>query len=128
MEHQPYPVEGEDHLREHLPKDKFYKTINNKQPLREELSNILEDVEKSTTSSLKLELGKVFGRRALDRRYNLAYFDQNIIYSIGPNLVIQELSSPHQYLHKPNPSPFSSCPQVSAFHFDQRYLIVATEE
>ena len=37
-------METEDQMREFLSKEHFYLTVNNRQPLREELSNILEDV------------------------------------------------------------------------------------
>jgi len=34
---------------------------------------------------------RVFGRRAKDRRYNLTYFQGNALYSLGPNIVIQNI-------------------------------------
>ena len=77
---------------------------------------------------MNLQFVKAFGRRAIDRRYNLVYFDNKLLYCLGPNLVVQDLNSSSQYLLKADSSPFSHCPQISAFHYNQRFLIVATEE
>lgn len=67
--------------------------INNRQPLREQITNILEDVQKQPSPSL-FKIAKVFGRRASDRRYNLAYYNDCALYTLGPNMVIQNINKP----------------------------------
>lgn len=52
---------------------------------------MLEDVENNRESDIELEIVRLFGRRASDRRYNMALFQNKVIYSIGPNIVIQTL-------------------------------------
>ena len=114
---------GEQILLKH-----FYYLINNRQPLREELSNILEDVEAGSVPAVELRIVRVLGRRASDRRYNLTYFEANMLYCVGPNMVIQGVREGGQELMKADPSPYSHCPQVSSFDCRDRLLVVATEE
>ena len=102
--------------------------LNNRQPLREELTSVLEDVEKNKKKSVSLQPARLFGRRASDRRYNLALFQSNAIYSLGPNIVIQSLKNPEkQQVMKADPSQLSHCPQVSTFHYQGQWLGVITE-
>jgi hypothetical protein len=68
--------------------------LNNRQPLREELTSVLEDVEGNASTTARLELVRLFGRRASDRRYNVALYQSNAIYTLGPNLIIQPLKNP----------------------------------
>ena len=79
---------------------------------------MLEDVEKSVEGSVELKPVRLFGRRASDRRYNLALFQSNAIYSLGPNIIIQSLKHPEkQQVMKADPSTISHCPQISTFHY-----------
>lgn len=72
---------------------------------------------------------RVFGRRASDRRYNLAYFENKALYSIGPNIVIQALdNAASQELLSVDPSRFSYFPQISTFHYAGERLAAVTEQ
>lgn len=73
--------------------------MNNIDPIRDEISEIMLDVEdepneekKLTNSSkkgTKLEIVRIYGRRAFDKRNNLFEDKQgNLIYSLGPNIII----------------------------------------
>lgn len=102
--------------------------LNNRQPLREELTAVLEDVEKNDNPPIGLVPVRLFGRRASDRRYNMAFFQSNALYTLGPNIIIQSLKHPGvQQVMKADPSPLSHCPQISTFHYDGRFLGVVTE-
>lgn len=101
--------------------------LNNLHPLREELTAVLEDVEKCADSSISLTPARLFGRRASDRRYNLAFFQGSALYSLGPNIIIQSLkNTEEQQIMKADPSSLSSCPQISTFHYEGSWLGVVT--
>lgn len=86
-------------------------------------------MEPSQPPEVALTPQRIFGRRANDRRYNLAFFQQHALYSVGPNIVIQALRNPEaQQLLHPDPQRYSHCPQVSTFHYEGRWLGVTTEE
>lgn len=101
--------------------------LNNRHPLREELTAVIEDVEKCVSSSIFLAPTRLFGRRATDRRYNMAFFQGNALYSLGPNIIIQSLKSiEEQQVMKADPSPLSYCPQISTFHYEGTWLGIVT--
>ena len=53
------------------------------------------DVEEVKDSKgTKLEPVKIFGRRAFDRRNNLFYNGHGLIYTLGPNIVVQDPNDP----------------------------------
>ena len=80
-------------------------------------------------SSISLKPQRLFGRRACDRRYNLALYQSSAIYTLGPNIIIQSLRQPEmQQVMKADPSPLSHCPQISTFHYEGQWLGVTTEE
>ncbi len=69
-------------------------------------------------SAISLSPVRLFGRRASDRRYNLSFFQNKALYSLGPNMIIQSLTTPgSQEIMKADPSPFSHCPEISTFHY-----------
>lgn len=99
-------------------------------PIRDEIEEICLDVgtPSSDKSLTKLEVLKVFGRRAFDRHNNLYYDGKNLIYTLGPNIVVQDPNNPfNQEIIPVNPNP-SNSPEISAFAFNGTYLIASTQE
>lgn len=69
-----YPSDFKDVHDQYLSKSKFYEFLNNIDPIRQEISDIMLDVEvekKPNYDGAKLEPIKIFGRRAFDKRNNL---------------------------------------------------------
>lgn len=126
----------------YVTKEKFYNFINSIMPLREEIRNLLEDVEgfdnRDRGSSdgdegdgVGLEVIKVVGRRAYDRGNNVCMSHESLIYTIGPNLVIQNIMDPFQQTTLPSdPHSLSYSPQISTIHMkpNTNILILSTEE
>ena len=44
-----------------------------------------------------MEVIKIFGRRSYDRRNNLHYYHNNLIYTLGPNIIVQNIIPSKQY-------------------------------
>lgn len=126
-----YPIEVEDPHEEYMNKQKFQDFLNNIEPIRGEISEIMMDVEPTPANSkASLELMKVFGRRAFDRRSNL-YHDglNNLIYTLGPNIILQDDANPtKQQVIPVDPDEYSTSPQISCISFQNSQLIAATEE
>ena len=75
-----------------MSKNKFQDFLNNIEPIRGEISEIMMDVEKSNKQeTANLHLMKVFGRRAFDRRNNLFHDGlKSLVYTLGPNIIMQD--------------------------------------
>lgn len=96
---------------------------------------MLEDVEgfdrdkKSDDDGVGLEIVKVIGRRAYDRMNNVFVHQENLIYTLGPNLILQNIVEPFiQKLIPSDPNPLSHNPQISAIHMKKHsnILLLAT--
>ena len=69
------------------------------------------------------------GRRAYDRCNNIFINQDNLLYTLGPNLLIQNIiDSFAQKVLPSDPNNFSYSPQISAVHMkpNSNILILAT--
>lgn len=81
------------------------------------------------SNDVGLEIMKVIGRRAYDRMNNLFTHQDYLIYTLGPNLILQHIMDPFmQKLLPSDPNPLSHNPQISTIHMKKHsnILILAT--
>jgi hypothetical protein len=79
---------------------------------------------------MRLEIIKVIGRRAYDRVNNIFANKDNLIYTLGPNLIIQNIIDTFsQKIFPSDPNRLSYNPQISTIHMkpNSNILILATE-
>ena len=70
-------------------KEKFYNFINEIYPPRNELIDLLQSCDSTVFPKIRLEMHKIFGRKALNRRNNIALtINKQLVYSAGSVIVL----------------------------------------
>ena len=89
MDHLDYDINREDVFFAELdPKDKYTTMIEQLLPIRDEVYELQQDIDKTYDPELYLELNRVIGRRSYNVRNNLFYTEDNqLVFSAGSIVV-----------------------------------------
>jgi WD40 repeat protein len=89
LDHLDYEIAREDvFLAEVEPKDKYLSIIDELLPLRDEIVDIKQKIDETIEPEIYLELEKVIGRKAYNRRNNLLLTEDNqLVFSSGSIIV-----------------------------------------
>ena len=89
LDNMDYAPDQPDLFSELVTKDKFTNQLNEVLPLRNEISEVKQNIEDTKEAPVELQLNNIIGRKAYNRLNNLFYdYDENILYLAGCNLVI----------------------------------------
>ncbi len=77
---------------------------------------------------MELRPVRIFGRRAFDKRNNLFEDSRgNLIYCLGPNIIVEDPTDPLKQTHIPiDPNNYSNSPQISCLSMREKYVIGGT--
>lgn len=130
-------------LREIEKKEEYDKIINESLPLRNEIIELKQNIDNSMEPEIELELTKVIGRKAFNRRNNLFYTADNNLVFIAASLVVfmnippegMELTAKNRgdffiesFLDPDSHEKHSISPQISTFTLshDLKYICIGT--